>query len=296
MQQTVPFSLPIFRKPGLLAASLVLAGFAAMSVHVGLLAVGVPFPLPKPPVWAQWLNEAFIAGGLLIVLKLAHPNIGHRSGMSRTIIAFVIMAAIQETLRVGVMSGVVTGGWAYSAIGLIRPLMRVVIVALSCVVGVRWVRSAPSLLIAALAIAAISTAARKFVAYALEPVIQHFAWLSRPDLYAFPYPFHVTVAAYLSFAEAVAGSVLMTMLIWDELPKSKPVRLLTIALLVALIKGVVGNTLLYSAFTGPSVLLGALSWSQFLLEFLVLGCLVGLAWDAFGPRRLPSTKRAPGAG
>lgn len=258
-----------------------------MSVHVGLLAAGVPFPLPQPPVWARWLNDSFIAGALLAFLKLAHPSIAHRSTMARTIIVFVIMAAIQETLRVGIMSGVVTGAWAYSAIGLIRPLIRAVIIALSCVVGVRWVLGIPSLLIAALVIGAIGTAARKLLAHALEPLIQHFTWLAGPDLYAFPYPVHVTVAAYLSFAEAVAGAVLMTVLIWDELPRLRPVRLLIVAFLVALIKGVVGNTLLYSAFTGSSVPLGVLSWSQFLLEFLVLGALVGLAWEAFGRDRAP---------
>lgn len=259
-----------------------------MSVHVGLLAAGVPFPLPQPPVWAQWLNEFFMAGALLAFLKLAHPSMAHRSIMARTIIAFVIMAAIQETLRVGIMSGVVTGAWAYSAIGLIRPLIRVAIVALSCVVAVRWVLGIPSLLIAALAIGAISTAARKLVAHALEPLIQHFAWLARPDLYAFPYPFHVTVAAYLSFGEAVAGAVLMTVLIWDGLPRSRSVRVLIIAFLVALLKGVIGNMLLYSAFTGGSVLVGVLSWSQFLLEFLILGALVALAWDVFGRDREPA--------
>ena len=38
MQQTAPFALSAVRRPGLLSASLVLAGAVAMSVHVGLLA------------------------------------------------------------------------------------------------------------------------------------------------------------------------------------------------------------------------------------------------------------------
>ncbi|WP_293975517.1 hypothetical protein [Sphingomonas sp.] len=291
-EQSAPLLLPSVRRPGLLSVSLVMAGFTAMSVHVGLLAAGVPFPLPRPPLWAQWLNESFIAGGLLFFLMLAHPRIGHRNIMARIAITFVIVATIQETVRVAVMSGIVTGGWAYSAIGLIRPLIRVFILAVTCVVGVRWVRNVPSLLIAALVIAAISTAARKFIAYALDPLIQHFAWLARPDLYAFPYPLHITAAAYLTFAEAVAGSVMMTALIWDSLPGSKLVRLLAVALLVALIKGVAGSTALYSAFTGETVLLGAISWSQFFLEFLTLGALAGLAWDALGRERPAARRKA----
>jgi hypothetical protein len=253
-----------------------------MSVHVGLLAAGVPFPLPRPPVWAQWLNETFIVGALLTVLKLAHRSIADRGYLDRTVVMFVIMSSIQETLRVGVMGGVVTGGWAYSALGLVRPLIRVAIVSTLVVAGVGWVRGMRSLVAVAVTIAAIGTVARKLVGYAIEPALQHFAWLARPDQYVFPYPFHVTVAAYLSFAEAVAGSLVLTALVWNQLPGSKLIRVLTVALLVGLVKGVVGSTLVYSAFTGDSVLLGFASWSQFLLEFLTLGALVAGAWGAFG--------------
>lgn len=280
---------------GLLLASLVLAGFTALSVHVGLLAAGVPFPLPRPPIWARWLSESFIVGGLLAFLKFAQPSIGDRSVMVRAIIVGGILIAVQETLRAAIMNGVVTGGWVHSSVTLIKPLINAFIVAFLCVVVVRWVRSASSLLFAALVVPAISTAARQFVGYALEPVIQHFASTARPDLYEFPYPFHVTLAAYLTFAEAVAGVLVMTMLIWDHLPKSKPFRLLILALLAALVKGTVGYTLVYSFFTGDYVQIGALSWSQFLLEFLTLGCLVGLCWDAFGRRRMPASGNVIGA-
>lgn len=285
------------RRPGLLLAGLGAAGFAAMSVHVGMLAAGAPFPLPHPPLWARWFNEAFIAGGLLVFLRLANPSIGPRGFIFRTLVACLVMAAIQETLRVAIMGGVVTGGWAYSAIGLIKPLIRVAIVAFACTVAIHWVRGPFTLVAAALAVAAVSTAARQILAHVLDPFLEQFAWLSRPDLYAFPYPFHVTIAAYLSFAEAVVGALLLALLIWNQLPQSRPLRLLALGFLVALIKGVVGNMLLYSSFTGSSVVEGVLSWSQFLLEFFTLGCLVGLAWDAFGRKReLSPTARPTRAG
>ena len=284
---TAPFRRPRFRRPVLLVVSLVLAGFAALSVHVGLLAAGAPFPQPRPPVWAQWLNEAFIVGALLAILKLAQPDFGQLNTPTRAIILFVIMAMVQETLRAAFMTGVVTGGWGYSALGLVKPLLRAFTVALLCVLALRWVQGIFSLLIVAVAIAALSMVVRRIVSQAVDPLLQHFAWLARADMYSFPYPFHVTVAAYLSFAEAVAGSLLLTMLVWDQLPASRPVRLLVLAVLVALVKGVVGSTLFYSYFTGESVLLGIISWSQFLLEFLVLGALVGLAWAAFGRQCMP---------
>lgn len=270
------------RRPGALMAALLMAGFAALSVHVGMLAAGVAFPVSRAPLWARWLSEAFVAGGLILILKLATPNFVHRSFTARTLVAFFILVAIQESFRAGIMNGVVTGGWAYSAIGMMRPLLRGLIVASACVAILPSVRGVRSLLVAILLVASISVGAGKVLAHALEPIIQHFAWLARPDLFEFPYPTHVTVAAYLTFIEAVAGAAVMTMLVWNQLPGSKLLRLLTLALLVALIKGVVGYTLFYSFFTGVSPLAGALSWSQFLFEFLTLGFLVGLAWATFG--------------
>lgn len=108
---------------------------------------------------------------------------------------------------------------------------------------------------------------------------------SREDLYVFPYTFHVTVTAYATFAEAVVGATLLTMVLWNGLPERRAARLLILAILTAAVEGVVGYTLLYSPFTAQSVAVGALSWSQFLLEFLALGTFVGIAWDAFGRHR-----------
>lgn len=270
-----------------------LAGIIALSIHVGMLAWGVPFPLSQPPLWARWLNLSIGVGAVLVFLKLAHPGIGHRSFLSRTLIAFVILATVRETLRAATMSGVVTTAWVFSAIGLIEPLIRLLIVALLSVLAVRWVRSGTSLVIVALVAGALCMAAQMLAGIALAPIREHFAWLSHPALYEFPYPLQVMIPAYLTFAEPVAGTTLMAMLVWNQLPGSRAVRLLVFALLVALIKGVVGSTLLYSFFTDHSVLAGMLSYSQFLFEFLALGFLAGLAWEAFG-RRPPFSSEPSG--
>jgi len=81
-----------------------------------------------------------------------------------------------------------------------------------------------------------------------------------------------------------AGATLLLALVWDRLPGSKVVRLLASALLVAQLKGILGMTLLLSFFMAQPPLAGMLGYSQFLFEFLVLGLLAALAWDAFGPR------------
>jgi hypothetical protein len=152
------------------------------------------------------------------------------------------------------------------------------------VAAARWARSFPSILGMALIGGAVAWGVQQLAGLVLKPFVQSFASLARGDQYQFPYPFHVTVAAYLTFIEAVVGVTLMTLLVWPRLPASRGLRVLTLAVLAALIKGVVGGTFLYGFFTGPSVLIGMFSWSQFLLEFIALGALIGLAWEAFGAR------------
>lgn len=276
--------LPIPQRPLLLAASLVLASAIALTVHVAMLAWGIPYPSAQPPGWARWLNLAIAIAAVLLVLRLAEPHLAGRGFMARALIVFILLLTIRETARAGIMGGIVTGGWTHSIVGLAEPLVRLLIQAALCVLAVRWVRGALSLVLVALATAALAMGGQALAGMALAPLMEYAAALARPALYAFPYPFHVTLAAYVTMLEPALGATLLLALIWDRLPGSKAVRLLACALLVALLKGILGMTLLFSFFMQQTPLAGMLSYSQFLFEFLVLGLLAALAWDAFGPR------------
>lgn len=271
------------RQPLLLAASLALAGAIALTIHVGMLAAGIPFPLSQPPAWARWLNLSLATGAVFVVLRLAGPDFARRGFLARTLIVFALLLTIRETARAGIMSGVVTTGWAYSALGMIEPVTRLLIQAVLCVAAVRWVRGGVTLVIAALATAAVCLGGQALAGMALAPLMEHFAWLARPAQYVFPYPFHVTLAAYVTMLEPVIGAALLLALVWHRLPGTKMARLLASALLVALLKGIVGVTFLFGFFMKQPPLEGMLSYSQFLFEFLALGFLAALAWDAFGP-------------
>lgn len=274
------------RNPALLALCLALAGIVAFSIHVGMLALGVPFPLPRPtPLWVRWLDNAVSMAGTIAFLRLAQPHIGHLGPLARTLIAAAILLAIQETLRAASMSGVVTGGWAASTLGLVRPLLQVLIFAGLAVLAARWVRGAPSLVVGALLAAAVYVMLHLVLAQVLAPLTEQVAALGRPSAYAFPYPFHVTLLAYVTFIEPVIGATVLTALVWNRLPAPLLSRLAVLALLTALLKGIVGRTALYSFFLPQPPLTGLLAYSQFLLEFLALGALVGLAWHLFGQRR-----------
>lgn len=281
------------RRPLLLLAGLLAAGFVALSVHVVMLYSGVPFPIPQAPLWARWLNLTLIVGGTLLFLWYAAPRLAHLGTPGRTLVTFVTLATIQETLRNAIMTAVVTGGLLQPSIALLGPIVRTLATALICVVAARRVKGRLSIVIVAPIAAAVALGASLAINWALSPVLQYGARFAQPDLYQAPYPFHVTLAAYITFVEAIVGATLMTAMVWGQLPGSKMARLLTLAVLAALLKGVVGGTFIYGFFTGPSVLIGMFSWSQFLLEFLVLGFLIGVAWEMFGQPAPPRPDRKP---
>lgn len=274
-----------------LAIGLLAAGFLALSIHVVMLAYGVPFPIPQPPLWAKWLHLTLVVGGTLAVLQWAAPGFARLRLVKRMLITFAMIAMLQETMRVTIMPVVVTGGWLQPVIALASPLARILVIAMLCVVASRWLRGTATVMFAAPLVAAAGTAANLALGWALSPILQYASRFARDDLYTFPYPFHVTAAAYVTYVEAVAGAALMTVLVWNQFPGSRLARLLMLAALAALIKGVVGGTFVYGFFTGSSAAMGLFSWSQFLFEFLALGFLVGLAWHLFGARDEDETVR-----
>lgn len=266
----------------MLASCLLAAGVVALSIHVGLLAAGVPFPFTQPPIWGKWLNLSIIMAGTMTFLGFAGQNFCRFGFVGRTLITCVVLAALQETLRVALMTFVVTGGWIQPIIGLVSPLCRTLVTASVCVAASRWLQSRPRMIVSALFLAAFALALHLLLGSLLTPITEYAAQHAKNDLYQFPYPLHVTFAAYVTFMEAVAGTTLMTWLIWDQLPPSRATRLGLLALLTASMKGVIGGTFVFGFFTASSVWIGMLSWSQFLLEFVALGVLVGFSWERFG--------------
>lgn len=270
----------------MLVLALAIAGALALTIHVAMLSGGVPFPVSKPPAWARWANMSLVIAAVLAFLRLlrrlrrAQPGI--QRFLAHTLLSFVILATLRETFRAAIMNGIVTGGWVYSAAGLVDPLLRTLVLSVLCAAAAAWVRNAWTLILVALVTTALYMGAQTLCGLALAPFKAEIAPLAQAARYTFPYPFHVNVAAYLTFLEPVSGTALLLALVWQQLAKSMLGRLLAAALLVALLKGVVGAVALYSFFSQQGPLLGMLGYSQFLFEFLALGFLAGLAWHAYG--------------
>ncbi|WP_277667564.1 hypothetical protein [Novosphingobium lindaniclasticum] len=271
----------------LLLLSLVAAGFISLSIHVGALLLGDPYPSSNAPQWARWFNSFSSYFGILLILLLARPKLQGLKFLTQTLILFGIVAAIGETLRGTVMNGFASKAYAYAFLGLPDLLLRSFVVALLCTAAIRWVRSPLSLTIAAMLVTVIVKLAGPVIFGPLAGLQAQFAYLERPEVYDFPYPLSFQIPAYLMFLEPVVGATALAYLIWDRLPGTPLARALSLGVLVALVKGVVGMTFLFIFYMDMSPLAGMVSYGQFLLEFLALGFLTGLAWNYFGPAAGP---------
>lgn len=274
------------KNPVKLILVLVAAGVLALSIHVGMLLAGVPFPLTSPPPWAGWLNNLLTTITLLIVMRLALPVIGRLSLIKRTLLVFLVFAMIRETLRGVIMNGVVTGGWVFAFAALPEQILRALVLAAFVTIGARWATSVPRLVATGLVIASVSFGINKLLSATFAPLVERLSYLARPDAYEFPYPVEVMIPAYLTFAEAILGATLLARLIWPALPASAGRRILIMAALVPLIRGVAFMPFLFSFFMKDgSYFGGVLSYSQFTLEFIALGIIVGIGWERYGRSR-----------
>lgn len=138
MEQTKPGRTG---NPLLLVLCLVATGFVALSIHVGALLLGDPYPGSSPPQWARWLNGSSMFMALLTVLNLARPKLERYGTPVQTAVLFGIVAAIGETMRGTIMNGFASKAWTFAFLGLPEQLLRSALIALLCVFAVRWARS-----------------------------------------------------------------------------------------------------------------------------------------------------------
>lgn len=269
--------------PFLLAVCLVAAGFVALSIHVGALLLGDPYPVSNPPQWARWLNGSSMFMALLTVLNLARSKLKRYGTSVQIAMLFGIVSAIGETLRGTIMNGFASKAWAFAFLGLPEQLVRNALITLLCVLAAGCARSRISVIIAGLLLGALYSATAPMIFAPFADLKTHFSYMDRPEVYSFPYPLSFQIPAYLMFLEPVIGAAALASLIWDKLPGAVLIRALTLGLLVALVKGVVIMTLLFSFFMEVTPAAGMLSFAQFLFEFLTLGFFTGLAWYRFGP-------------
>ena len=280
------------RTAALLAVGFAITLIGSLSIHVVMLqGLGVAFPdngvVPK---WAAVVNTVLSIGALAAAFQLARPALHRSSIVAQGLAVSIVYAGLKETLRGAVMNAVVTTAWAFNLAKALSPLVYSLSVGFSVAYllasSLRPSRKLVGVFLLGLAAPLII---RPLVGAATDYVLQPLAGLDHAEIYTMPYGWQVLVPAYLTYIEPVAASFLLAALIWPRLGGGVAMQLAQFGLIVALIKGVVLPTLVFSLFLPMSVPQAMLSEGQFLLEALGLAFLTGLTLIGTSDRNRPMT-------
>ena len=254
----------------------------ALSVHVYMLQVlRIPFPeFAGVSVWASLLNTSFSVLAVIIVCGLTQPYLAQLPTFARYLLIFLLYAMLRETLRGALMNGVVTKGWGYDFVAGIPGLAYAfVLTSLVLLLTPRlrgiWLRFPAAVAIAGLMIFAV----RPLIGKVFAPALEAARRFDHPEVYTFPYGWHVLVPAYLTYAEPVVACMLLATLTWRGLSAKPAVRFFKFTSLVLLLRGMLIPTFVYSFYSKAKLPAAMLSQSQFLLETLTLALMTAVVWQ-----------------
>jgi hypothetical protein len=262
----------------LVAASLIAP--LSLFVHDFMLErLKVPYPKTVGlPISITFLNEIVRFGALAAICRLSRPQLDGIPRVAAAFAAGLLLAMLNETLRVFLIESAIIGNGLYSVFD-IAPR------ALSSFAGgfaIVWIalgdQRRRNLALAAILIAAL-------VAFAVHPALDALcaslkSSLPEPaPLYSDPYPFKINVLIYATFIEPTIVAFVMIAFCWPALGASLLRRILVFAVLLLLVRGRFVELFVESFWVRQPLPTAFLAESQFFFETLTLGLLVALAWN-----------------
>jgi hypothetical protein len=252
---------------------------ASLFVHDYMLtALNVPYPKEMGlPIWASVFGVAVRLAGLVALGGFALPILKRGPHWLVACAIGVIILMLNETLRVIIVETTIVGSWPYAIMDgapkAIATFLEVSIVAWAFVRGTRW----PLLM---LIIALVAIVGVVFVSPWLNT---HFGnWRAAfGDIrkrYSVPYPPKVMFVIYATFLEATIAAFVIAASCWERLSGGMLRRIATFTLLLLLVRGRVVSLLLFSFWVRQPLPMAFLAESQFFLETMTLGLLVGTTW------------------
>ncbi|AXC15773.1 hypothetical protein ACPOL_6553 [Acidisarcina polymorpha] len=254
----------------------------SLSIHVVMLQVlRVPFPdFTGISKWAPLSNTALALFALIVVCGAAQPRLGRFSKGTQCIILFVLYAMLKESIRGILMNGVVTTGWGFALVSGLPSLTYAFVISSLTVFLTPMLRSLWAKMGGAAVLAGLATfAIRPALGILFAPMLKAVAHLDHPEVYAFPYGWHVLIPAYITYAEPVVACMCIAFLIWGRLSARSGLRMLQFSMLILLMRGMLLPTFIYSFYSKGNLPMAMLSESQFLFETLALAVLTTVVWQ-----------------
>jgi len=272
----------------LLALTACFIACLSLGVHDFMLTqLHIPWPDPAAvPAWARYLDVTVRVASLTWFCHLASPLLFRLTSAQAAVLIGLCLVFLVETGRVFLVDLYLTEGWKEErwAFTLLQRLAMALVwffYGISAAI-IAWRSRRNNLgqtIGAVLLVAAVGL-------FALQPMLhnatiylaQLFQLREPVELYKLPYPLHVYLVIYATFLEPTIATFGLAALVWPSLAGPSWQRVARFVGLVLLIRGRVVTLLLFSFWLPNPLATAFLSESQFFLETLVLGLLVGIAW------------------
>lgn len=263
----------------LLVAAILIAPLSLFVHDFMLEKLKVPYPKTVGlPIWITFLNDIVRFLGLAAICGFSRAQFKGAARFAGAFVAGLLLAMLDETLRVFMIESAIIGNWLYSILD-IAPR------ALSSFAGgfaTAWIAFSDlrrrNMALAVLLIAAL-------VAFAIHPALDALCALLKSrllepaPLYSDPYPFKINVLIYITFIEPTVTAFVIAWLCWPALAAGLLMRICEFAALLLLVRGRFVELFVESFWVRQPFPGAFLAESQFFLETLTLGVLVGIAWS-----------------
>jgi hypothetical protein len=239
----------------------------------------VPYPTTVGlPNSVRFLNDLVRLFAFGAICRLSRPKL---EGVPRTTAAFaagLLVIMLNEVFRVFLIEGAIVGNWLYSLLDIAPRALSW----LACGGAVAWFglgdKKHRKVALAIIVLAALEV-------FAIHPALDSICAslknsVSEPaPLYTDPYPFKINVLIYATFIEPTIAAFVIASFCWPALGDRPLRRILAFAVLLLLLRGRFIGLLVESFWVKQPLPTALLAESQFFLETLVLGLLVGIAWS-----------------
>ncbi len=255
---------------------------ASLSVHAVMIQyLHVPYPYALPHTgWPVFPDFVATTCAVVAIYALARPKLETLGYATRILVLFLLIAALNEKLFRDVFMNMVNAKRVtiYPVVQWLPELappaaLAAIVVSSAALMSSTWRKVLGVVLIAGLVFFMVKVVTDDVFARVLASI----EYLDPANRFDPPYDYHILIPAYLSFAEPVAASFAVGLLVWDRLSRQTPTRIAQLAALVLLVHGSVFKPFINILYARTDAVTAMLSVGQFSFESIVLGVLTGIS-------------------
>jgi hypothetical protein len=239
----------------------------------------IPYPTTVDlPNAVRFLNDLIRLFALGLICRLSRSKLEIFSRTLAALLVGLIVMMLNETFRVLIIESALVGSWLYSVYDIAPRALSLLV----CSSAVAWFglgdHKHRNVVLVTVVLAALEV-------FAIHPPLDSICgWLksslTEPTLlYTEPYPFKINAVIYATFIEPTIAAFVIVSFCWPALGGGPLRRTFAFTALLLLVRGRLIALFVESFWVKQPLPTAFLAESQFFLETLTLGLLVGIAWS-----------------